>query len=74
MENEKINQLIEKIMDSEVTIDEVDSMVPRGGTRVKIDARTQPRDEPETPIRYEDWLKKQSKPKAIGVHKTKSKK
>jgi hypothetical protein len=64
MENEKINKLIEKIMEGEW-------IAPRGDVNDKIDARQQPYSKPETPLNYKDWIKKQPKPTTIGYHKTK---
>jgi len=67
-----IDKLVEKILDSE-GIEEADTYNDRGGTRKKIDARTEPKNEPEKPMNYQDWLKKQPKPKGIGIHKNKKK-
>lgn len=71
--SDKIEKIVEKILNSKFIVDEADTYGDRGGTRKKIDARTEPRNEPDKPIRYEDWIKKQSKPKTIGIHKTKKK-
>ena len=65
-----IDKLVGKILDGQ-GMEEADTYDDRGGTRQKIDARSEPRDEPEKPMNYRDWLKKQPKPKSIGIHKTK---
>ena len=73
--SDEIEKIVEKILNSKFTIDEgeADTYGERGGIRKKIDARTKPRNEPDKPLRYEDWIKSQPKPKTIGIHKTKKK-
>lgn len=65
--NKKINEIIDKIMES------YEDELERNPNVQRMAARRgeQPSREPEKPIRYEDWLKKQPKPKTIGLHKQK---
>jgi hypothetical protein len=67
---DKIDTIIEKLFD----IGEAEWRGPRGSSFDKIAARQSgQRDEEEKKETYNDWLKKQPKPKTIGIHKTKKK-
>ncbi len=76
MDEKSIYKMVDKIMEDGGTLDEQKARESGGreaGTRVKMDARTEPRREPETPMRYQDWLKQQPKSITIGIHKKKKK-
>jgi hypothetical protein len=69
--SDKIEAIIEKLFD----IGEAEWRGPRGSTMDKIAARTagNPERKEEKKETYNDWLKKQPKSKAIGIHKAKKK-